>query len=164
MNYPNDTNKSKDKLIDTISIESIDNINRTVNATEILPGLWLGNAKSSLDKRFLKQKKITCIINCTESLPFIIDKNIILKYRVAVKDNLQNAEINKLYSLLNSTVNKIYTVIVGHNILLHCHAGRQRSVTVMAAYLMKFGNLKKKEAISAIRSKRAISGYPQLNF
>ena len=134
------------------------------DAQEILPGLWIGNFEASANLKFLKLKKITCIVNCTESLPFPEDKSIEIKIRVPVKDNLQKDQIKKLYSILNSTINKIYTNLSEHNILVHCHAGRQRSATVLAAYLMKFGNLSKREAIEILRSKRQTVGLPQVNF
>lgn len=139
-------------------------VNLEATAQEILPGLWIGNQEASQNIKFLKSKKITCIINCTETLPFPEDKNVSLKIRVPVRDNLQKDQIKKLYSILNSTINKIYTNIPDHNILVHCHAGRQRSATVLAAYLMKFGNLTKKEAIEILRSKRQTVGMPRINF
>ena len=40
---------------------------------QIIPGLWLGNYKSALDKSFLKAKGISIIINCTPNKPFITE-------------------------------------------------------------------------------------------
>lgn len=41
-------------------------------------------------------------------------------------------------------------------VLVHCHAGRSRSVIVVAAYLMKHEHLSATEAIQLIASKREI--------
>ena len=131
---------------------------------EILPGLWIGDAAAAKNLRFLKNKNITCIINCTENIPFLEDDLIVHKIRLSVKDNLEKAEITKLYKLLNSTINKIYSILPDHRILIHCQAGRQRSATVIAAYLMKFGNLSKKEAIEVLQSKRLTCFRPGVNF
>jgi len=133
-------------------------------AQEILPGLWLGDINSANDKKFLKGKNITAIINCTKTLPFIDDKNIEIKHRVAVRDNLEDVEIYKLYKLLNPTVNKIFTLIGDHNVLVHCHKGKQRSATVIAAYLMKFAGMPKTEALASIKSKRPLIVSPGVNF
>ena len=146
---------------------SVDTTNRfdITAAQEILPGLWISGQESAYNIPFLKAKKISCIINCTETMPFLEGyKEITVKIRVPVRDNLQKDEIKKLYSLLNVTINKIYTLLPKHNILIHCQAGRQRSGTVIAAYLMKFGNLSKTEAIAILRSKRPCVCFPQVNF
>jgi dual specificity phosphatase 12 len=134
------------------------------NAQEIYPGLWLGDINSALDKKFLHNKKITCIFNCTRSLPFIEDPYITSKYRVAVMDNLENEEIQKMYKLLNPTINKLYTMLNANNVLVHCHKGKQRSATIIIAYLMKFANMTKDEALYTIRTKRPIICTPSTNF
>jgi hypothetical protein len=36
------------------------------NATEILPGLWIGNSLAVSDPIFLKNKQIQCIIDCSD--------------------------------------------------------------------------------------------------
>ena len=59
----------------------------TNNADEILPKLWLGNAKSSMDENFIRSKNITVVFNCTKNLPF--SPIIPIKYRVPVDDNLE---------------------------------------------------------------------------
>ena len=63
----------------------------------------------------------------------------------------------------NSTVNVtaalqfIHDVVsAGEKILVHCHAGRSRSVCVVAAYLMKFENCTRAQAMSRIQSKREV--------
>lgn len=131
---------------------------------EILPGLWIGDAEAAENLRFLKNKNITCIINCTDNIPFVEDSQIVHKIRLSVKDNLERTEITKLYKLLNTTVNQIYSLLPNHRILIHCKAGRQRSATIIVAYLMKFGNLSKKEAIEILQSKRLTCFRPGVNF
>lgn len=48
----------------------------------------------------------------------------------------------------------------GEKILVHCHAGRSRSVCVVAAYFVKFHGMLPHQAISFIASKRDIQLTP----
>lgn len=136
----------------------------TSNAVEILPGLWLGNAQSSMDSMFLNDKQIQCIINCTQHCPFIDEDLIKLKYRIPVKDNLVDSEINALYQCLETIVKKIRENCQKYNILVHCHEGKQRSPAVIVAYLMKYGKMSLYEAIKAVKTKRSIVFTPYCNF
>jgi len=135
-----------------------------ITASEIYPGLWLGDINSALNIDFLRDKGITCIINCTASLPFSQSKQIKHRYRVSVRDNLQIDQIYRMYSLLDKAVKIIMNHLPNEKILVHCHAGRQRSVSVLVAFFMKCANISKEDALECIRSKRAVAGYPQFNF
>jgi hypothetical protein len=64
------------------------------NVNLIIPGLYLGNAKSSLDDEFLKKNNIRAVFNCTKDLPF--HHSIRNKYRIPVDDNLKAEEIRNL--------------------------------------------------------------------
>ena len=164
-------NKVGKKLEQQTDISSIKTSNNSssnnsivYNAQEIYPGLWLGDINSALDKKFLHSKKITCIFNCTRSLPFIEDPYVTAKYRVAVMDNLEDEEIQKMYKLLNPTINKLFTMLNDNNVLVHCHKGKQRSATVIIAYLMKFANMTKNEALYTVKTKRPLVCTPTTNF
>lgn len=118
------------------------------SATEILPGLWLGNQKSSKDDQLLK--KVDVIINCTKQLEFYKIKNKQHHYlRIPVNDpGAPNAgEFNKDHEIMYANIGKVIDKIHyfrsnRKNVLIHCHAGAQRSAAVMAAYLIKYGNWK----------------------
>lgn len=128
------------------------------SATEIAPGLWLGNQASSQNTEFLKQ--IDVVINCTKHIPFVPIKRT-LKIRLPVNDpgppplRQLNGEMSETYEgdlskyntkddqvIMIKSLDMLIADIAklrkrGARILIHCHAGAQRSAAVMAAYLVK---------------------------
>lgn len=121
---------------------------------EIYPGLWLGNIKSSQNKELLTKHDITCIINCTVTGAFTDLASVQRKIRIAIKDNLDPVEIYKMYRSLDKAATAIYKFLPKHNILVHCYAGAQRSVAVVAAFFMKYTTLDKETILTCLKSKR----------
>lgn len=59
--------------------------------------------------------------------------------------------------LFDDAVNFIHEVVTsGDRILVHCHAGRSRSVCIVARYLMVTNNLTRHQALQQIEHKREI--------
>jgi len=129
---------------------------------EVLPRLWLGDIKDAHNIEFLKRHSINCIINCTSSLEF--PKYPCQKHRVSVKDNLQPDQIIRMRCLLNPTADLIHRSRGTMNILVHCHMGRQRSVSVILAYLLKYGQMTLKDSVNFLRTKRDCILSPGFNF
>jgi protein-tyrosine phosphatase len=133
------------------------------NANEILPRLWLGNAKASQDDAFLKEKGIITVFNCTKDIPF----NPLMKrcYRIPVDDNLKAEEIRnmELWSFeMMSKLSREYKE--GRPILVHCAMGMQRSAAVVAMFLITTQKITSEDAIDKIREKRPIAFMPMANF
>jgi protein-tyrosine phosphatase len=128
------------------------------DAHEIIPKLWIGNYKSSQDKKFLKENNIKYIINCTQSHEFA-DYQFSEKIRLPVKDNLEKIEIYKLYISLDKLSHKIAHWLTKDDggILVHCHAGKQRSVSVVTGFFIKFGEMPPKEALQYISKIRPVA-------
>lgn len=132
-------------------------------ANEILPRLWLGNAKASLDPEFIQKNHINVVFNCTKDRPF--SSLIQTKYRVPVDDNLQEGEIRNMelwsaeiaYRLLSEYQK-------GHTILVHCAAGMQRSAAAIAFFLISYHHTHTKDAILFIKERRPIAFHPSANF
>ena len=131
---------------------------------EIYPGLWLGDINSASDLKFLRAKKISCIINCTLTIPFPKLPQIKYRHRVPVKDNMKPEQIYLMYRMLDEAINFIIKHLPEEQILIHCYAGRQRSVAVVAGFLMKTADIRWDEALQCIRSKREVAAVPQFNF
>ena len=133
------------------------------NAHRIAPRLWLGNKISALDEDFLRNEDITTVFNCTKEFPF--SPMIGRKYRVPVDDDLQPVEINNLERWSPEIVYKVISEYKqGNTILIHCHAGMQRSAAVMAMTLIAMTNKTPDEVMDHIRSIRPIAFQPSANF
>ena len=125
----------------------------TASANEILSGLWLGNIIDSQTEEFINNMDI--VINCSKDIPFYTKttKNI----RIPIHDNLEQSEIRNLLKFLPKITTFIHTSLLNNkNILIHCHAGKQRSASVIVAYLMKYLKITLEKAIILVKSKRNI--------
>jgi len=133
------------------------------HAHRIAPRLWLGDKISALDENFLRDENITTVFNCTKEFPF--SPMIGRKYRVPVDDNLQPAEIRNMERWAPEIVYKVVSEYKqGNTILIHCHAGMQRSAAVMAMTLIALTNKTPDEVMNHIRSIRPIAFQPSANF
>jgi rhodanese-related sulfurtransferase len=133
------------------------------DADQIIPRLWLGNAKSSLDDDFIHRNGITVVFNCTKNLPF--SPNIPISYRVPVDDNLQEEEIRNMELWSAEIAFKLLREYKrGRTILVHCYAGMQRSAAAVAFLLIAIRRTHMMDAIQFIKSKRPIAFHPKANF
>ena len=129
----------------------------------ILPRLWLGNKGAAANPDFLSKHNITVVFNCTKTLPF--HDSVISKYRVPVDDNLEPIEIANMERWAPETIYKVVAEYNrGSSILIHCHAGMQRSAAVMAMTLIALTEKSADEVMAYIRSKRSIAFFPEANF
>ena len=132
-------------------------------ANEIIPRLWLGNAKASINPEFIHQNGITVVFNCTKDRPF--SPLIQTKYRIPVDDNLQEAEIRNMelwateisYKILREYRN-------GNTILVHCAAGMQRSAAAIAFFLISYHQQHASDVMAYIKKRRSIAFHPTANF
>ncbi len=133
------------------------------DADEIVPGLWLGNIGAAINVKWLGEKGIRAVFNCTKEAPFAY--TIQRRYRVPVDDNLQPQEIRNLdlwsYEVVYKLTREYQT---GQPVLVHCAAGMQRSAACVAMFLIATKNMSPDEAISFIRERRPIAFQPSANF
>lgn len=114
--------------------------------TEVLPGLWLGNEASSQNEKFIREKNISLVINCSKSIPNKFE-NIGVRYmRLPVNDPgplrnpWQNDDNIHMITLIPNATEAIREALEdGQNVLVHCHAGAQRSATVVINYIIHYG-------------------------
>lgn len=129
----------------------------------IIPRIYLGNYIIAADEKWLKENNITVVFNCTKHLPFA--KSIKHKYRVPVDDSLKEEDLKKMGIWSFEIIYKLLQEYKsGANILIHCHAGMQRSAAVVAMFLMFLTKKPLNEVIPFIQSKRPIAFTPMANF
>ena len=133
------------------------------NADEIIPRLWLGNVRASMDEDFIRRENIQVVFNCTKDLPF--SHIVPLKYRVPVDDNLQEEEIRNLELWSPDIAHKLLIEYnKGRTILVHCYAGMQRSAASVAMLLIALRKMNARDAMQYIRERRPIAFTPRANF
>ena len=138
------------------------------SADEVIPGLWIGNQASSGDVHFLKRHEIKTIINCSTHIPFVDhSEHKRVAVRIPVLDPgpfkpLGYPDVAKMYKALPDAVEIIKQSLEKGGVLVHCHAGMQRSAAVVVAYLLHhhFEGCKNidesyKRAVKYLREKRA---------
>lgn len=145
-------------------------IRRASAATnEVHPRIYVGNFKASQDIQWLRENKITVIVNCTKDLKFSPEMShtfVKYTYRIPIDDNLELEEIN---NLTNWAPEAVFNIVErwreGHSILIHCAAGMQRSAATaaMTIYVLQ-GYTDYKQAISQVKSGRPIAFLPSANF
>jgi len=139
------------------------NLEANKNAHQIIPRIWLGNAKASMDEKFITQNNIVVVFNCTKNLPF--SPMIPIKFRIPVDDNLEETEIRNMELWSAEIAYKIMTeYIQGKTILVHCMAGMQRSAASVAFFLISYLKIRALDSMKMIKEIRMIAFYPRANF
>lgn len=106
------------------------------------------------------------VVNCTNDVPFLSPRRESTKYiKVPINDNLKKKEIDKFYKFISDTVQLMCDCIAkGDKVLVHCHAGRQRSATIVACWLMKERRIPYREAVILVQSANVHAFTPCVNF
>lgn len=123
---------------------------------EVIPQLiWVGNQAAAGDCDVIRLYKITMVVNCTAHLPFYHKycssrycREHPIKYiRIPVGDpgppetpGWQGREaIDTMYRMMPHVCKLIREELLrGGRVLIHCHAGAQRSAGLAAGYIMRY--------------------------
>ncbi|GAA50584.1 Dual specificity protein phosphatase 10 [Clonorchis sinensis] len=130
--------------------------------SEILPYLYIGNARDAQNNDLLSHLGITHIINVSVTvLPPFTDNQL---YQYLILPVVDTDEQN-LRPSIDRAVDFIYEAEKSNGVVLvHCVAGVSRSVAIVMAYLMhKYRNFTVLRALDFIQSRRPIAG-PNLHF
>lgn len=121
----------------------------------IIPRLYLSN--------FYDAKTVPnawYVINCSKDLPMVSTYGM----RLAINDDLSQEAFRTMHASLPMIIRRIDNIRnSGGDVLVHCHAGQQRSAAVVAAYLMSKG-MSKDEAIRYIKSRKSDAFLTGVNF
>ena len=118
---------------------------------EILPGIWLSNKFDHFNNNFLKNKNINCIFS-TKMIKTNIEF-IYIPFNLNTHNNinkLNNLFIEYIHDFL-SFINKKYKNF--KNILIYCDSGKHIGPSILAAYIIKFGNILPNRSIQYIKYK-----------
>jgi hypothetical protein len=126
---------------------------RITSCTEIVPGLWLGNEAASQDIKFLRENNIKLVMNCSKNIPASPKGSGVQKiFRIPIDDPgplitpSRNSDNLSMVVLIPQAVSIIHEHLLrgpdAGAVLVHCHAGAQRSASVVVYYLMKHGQFK----------------------
>ena len=131
---------------------------------KIINNVYLGNYNDSLNNNFINSFEM--IINCSKDLPFNKKiNNHTKKIRLSINDDLTIESNKELYEYLNYITSVMhYYCNNNKKIFIYCYAGKQRSPSIIAAYLIKYYNFSLNEAINFIKLKNNYSFIPKPNF
>lgn len=143
----------------------VDPNKQIVSADEIIPGLWLGNQASSSNIKFIEHNNITVIINASKHIPNSFDGRGIQYYNINVNDPQtpypkNDEDIRIMKQKLPGISNIIdYHLKKGDNVLVHCHAGIQRSATIVAYYLIHHKKIDFNHSVGYVVKMRPVAFY-----
>ncbi|XP_060555231.1 dual specificity protein phosphatase 7-like [Ruditapes philippinarum] len=128
---------------------------------QVIPHLYLGNAKNSADKDVLKNFGISYILNVTPNVPNKFEEDSAFKYmKIPISDHLSQ-NLSKFFPEAIAFIDEARGSNQG--VLVHCLAGVSRSVTITVAYLMQTKQLTLNDAYDYVKAcKPNIS--PNFNF
>lgn len=133
------------------------------DADQIIPGVWISRWEVAMNPDWLAKHGIKAVFNCTKTVPF--HASVPYQYRVPVDDNLQPAEIRNMELWAPEIAFKILREFnAGHPLLIHCHAGMQRSTAACAFFLMVLTGRPLIQVMYLIQSRRKIAFRPAANF
>lgn len=119
---------------------------------QILPHLYLGCRKIATCLPGLKQCNVTKILNVTSTIPNHFQNVEGFTYKqIAVEDNLDVDMTQHLAGAFHFIEEARQN---GERVLVHCHAGRSRSVTIVMAYLMKYYNHTVHSALEYVKERK----------
>jgi len=127
---------------------------------EILPHLLLGDARDAV----AVSDNTKMVVNCTREYPFYVDSTRVSLHRIPVDDNGYDTHLIGGYwthELFDDISNHI---LQGHDVLIHCHMGRQRSAATVAAYIMRTLKWSLVETIKYIKGIKKDAFFPDVNF
>jgi atypical dual specificity phosphatase len=123
----------------------------TAQVDEIDKFLYLTGA-SGVRRDHIRQRGITCIINCTIEVPNLSLPNVeFINVRI---DDSPYALIGRFFDECADKIEQHR--LVGGNVLVHCMAGVSRSASIIIAYLVRYREMSLRDAYMLVRGKRSI--------
>ena len=127
----------------------------------LVPGfLAIGDWHAGADLKKLKEMGIRGVVAATRKLPRKIEnyeKNDIAIFHIPIRD-APDADITQWFGPVHDFIDYFMTKNKkngkGYGVLVHCAAGRSRSVTILTSFVMKRLNLPPTQALNMVRAVR----------
>lgn len=129
---------------------------RAWGANKISGGIFIGDKADSADRKGLEDNKITRILNVADNVKNTFESDSKFNYkRLEVQDFGKDQGISRVFyeaaEWLKDAAEK------QENVLVHCYAGMNRSVTVVIASLMINEKMTLKEAWETVKAQRTMA-------
>ncbi|XP_045779835.1 dual specificity protein phosphatase 22-like [Maniola jurtina] len=119
---------------------------------QIIPGLYLSNAKAACDQNILRRLKITHILTVeSRRLPKSTFVNSNISYLFIRAHDSPSTNLLSYFPMSNSFIED---GLRKGNVLVHCHYGVSRSATLIIAYIMQKYKMSFERAYSFVRQRR----------
>ena len=124
---------------------------------QIVKNLFVGNKDS-----IVETLTFDLVVNCTPDIPFF---SHFKKIRIPVNDLPEYCDKLLEHVKRTDVIDKIHCCLLkDEKVLIHCHAGAQRSCAVAALYLIEYYQFTPAEAIYHLRKTRPIAFFGNVNF
>ncbi|XP_068982694.1 dual specificity protein phosphatase 3-like isoform X1 [Bombus flavifrons] len=136
-------------------------VQQDIDCDEVYPGIYIGDAVTAKNKKYLKILGITHLLNAAEGKRFGFvntDKNYYsdttIKYLGLPLIDLCTTDISKYFYIIADFIDE--AVSTGGKAFVHCVLGISRSATCVLAYLMIKKGMLATDAIRTVRKNRFI--------
>ena len=120
-----------------------------MKAIEIQTGLWLGDEKSVNNRNFIETNNIEIIIDCNKYLNYSSHK-----YNSPVREKLELNEIKHTIKFMLKITEYLYDNLRKfNNTLVYGHNDFNIAISIIIAFIMKYGKLNKNTVVQLLKSK-----------
>ncbi len=123
----------------------------TARPTRLLPGLYLSGAVEASSLHVLRHYGITHILNATEDLLLPEETQCFVGMRIPLRD-VEEEDISPYFAPAATFIDS--ALENGGGVLVHCHAGRSRSCSLVLAWLMTRRKWTLKQALEFLHEHR----------
>jgi len=123
----------------------------TARPTCLLPGLYLSGAVEASSLHLLRYYGITHVLNATEDLLLPDETQSFVGMRIPLRD-VEEEDISPYFAPAATFIDS--ALETGGAVLVHCHAGKSRSCSLVLAWLMTRRNWTLKQALEFLHDRR----------
>ena len=118
--------------------------------------IYVGNQQAAQNAALLKDRGITSVVNCTDSMPFY-HQNSFTYHRFNISFWPSYGDVDELARFLQPLWEFIDGVLAkGESVLVHCLAGAHRAGTTGILCLMRYADMSALEAVPTAKRLRPV--------